>query len=108
MASSAIDRDKEAEFEEKLKDPAFRWKGVIIYSTLEDEYCFMPLDGYEGGQDLATLSKVNLYKKELSRGDRTEAFELTPAGEESGGNAYIFLRVDDGKTCQCTCGRTSA
>ncbi len=90
--------DHEEAFETSIREGLTKWKGVIIYSTAQYQFVYMPLEGFVGGSALDVLSKVDLDRTDLTRADRLEAFELKLPGEEYGNDAYIFLRVEEGKS----------
>ncbi len=99
MASEKRPNDPEYEFERSMVNvDEKRWRGVIVYSKAEDKFEFMPSEGYPGCDTLASLSNVDLSKVNLTRADRLEAFQIVLPGEEEGHDAYIFIRVEDGKS----------
>ncbi len=97
MPDEAENKRHEDAFEESVKDDSKRWEGVIIYSVQQDSFMFMPLEGFPTCEPLASLSKADLSNREMSRSDRVTPFTLLLPGEEEGENAYIFLRVEEGK-----------
>ncbi len=93
--------DPEEEFEKSMVNPdEDRWQGVILYSKAEDRFDYMPSEGYPGCESLPNLSDIDLQKTNLSRADRLKAFKIVLPGEEEGHDAYVFLRVENGKSCR--------
>ncbi len=100
MPSEEENKKKESAFERTIIDDTIRWQGVIIYSVEQDAFMFMPLEGFPQCEPLASLSNVDLSQLFLSRSDRLNGFDMLLPGETEGDKAYIFLRVEEGKSLQ--------
>ncbi len=80
-----------------LDEGGYKFKGVIIFSGSNDDFDYMPIEGYPTSEPLAAMCDVDLSKKFLSEQDRWETFELRLSAEDMGMPTRLFLRVEDSK-----------
>ena len=89
--------DHKSAFDKTMEDPGLKYKGVIIFSGANDDFEYMPLEGYPTSEPLAAMCDVDLGKKHLSAKDRWETFELRLSADDMGHPTRIFCRVEESK-----------
>ncbi len=89
--------DPQAEFDRTMEAGGYKFKGVVIFSGANDDFDYLPVEGYPTSEPLAAMCDVDLSKKELSFEDRWNTFDLRLSVDDIGHPTRIFTRVEDSK-----------
>ncbi len=93
----STDDDPKRLFEATMEAGGYKFKGVIIFSGANDDFDYMPVEGYATSEPLAAMCDVDLSKKVLSFDDRWTTFELRLSVDDMGQPTRIFARVEESK-----------
>ncbi len=87
----------EEDYQKKAADDGLNICGVIVFSTKDDVYEFVPGEGFPGCPPLMEMCQTDIQKADLTVKEREEPFNLITPQDDIGSDAKIFLRVEEGK-----------
>ena len=91
QVSEAERQELEQTFHEDL-----RISGVIVFTSFEDKFMFVPNDGLIPEAPLSDMVDINLDGREISIADRKVEFQLIMMAGHEGFPSKVFARVESG------------
>ena len=87
----------EAAIARKMKSGELKVIGVLAFTSVDDKFIFVPVEGFPTGPTLAEMTNMDLVKESLNNSERRTNFDLIFSDGGEPYSARVFCRVEEGK-----------